>query len=202
VIRTTAFNDVINEYMESDGDPPITVTQVQGESLEDVTLTAIMDAFPARPELNAIYIDNCMYEGSGMAMKNLGRYYPVGHPEHIVWIGQDDTPAALAALRENTIDAVAVNSPWAIGDACGKAVLNYVVLGKPLPGEATPYGKDLYFGMEEPLTPETVEISPYGGPCRWGDMFAKVADPAGWPILDLTEWGMPTPTYQELLEQQ
>lgn len=192
--RSRAFNDAVADH------PLITVAQqVAGEANEEIAMNAIMDAFPAHPELNAIYSNGLMVDGTREALVSLGLYHEVGEPEHIVWVAQDEMPSACASLRSGHMDACVVGDCWAHGDIPPKIVMTYVCLGQSVP-------KEVLVPLEW-ITPETVGISmyePYGGgerPLRWGEMIDFEPDITKWPVLDSDPYGIHVPTYQELLEQ-
>jgi simple sugar transport system substrate-binding protein len=173
------------------------VTVVDGpdaKAQDDLAMNAIMDAFPAHPELNAIWLGGGMFDGTIQALQALGRYYPRGNPDHVMWVGCDDYPAAVETLREGYLDAIGQNSPWAMGDISAKAMLTIVCLGQSLP--------DLLSLPMTAVTPENVDESPYGAECRWGDMLMREPDLTKWPILNLEEFGIMTPSYEQLLEQR
>jgi len=182
VDRSNAFNEAVKD------NPLITVTQGPPcEALDDLAMNAIMDAFPAHPELNAICLEGGMYAGTKEALKALNRWYPVGNPDHVVWTGCDGFPVAVEASRDGYIDGIGLNSPWAVGDTAAKLVLNHVCLGESVP--------EKLWLPEEPVTPKNVGTSPYGGPMRWGFMLTEEPDLSKWPLLDMTKYGIETPTY-------
>jgi ribose transport system substrate-binding protein len=192
---TVVLDRVDGFLAQVEGHPLITTTLGPDTAhMDEPAMNAIVDTFPAHPELNAIYGTGAMFSGKKAALLELGRWHPVGHPDHVVVVGQDGDPTALELIRENFADGVASNSSWAIGDLVAKAVINYVIFGESVPR--------LIELPAHAITPENVDISPYGGPKRWGDMVLEEPDVMKWPsvILEMEEFGMPTPTYQEYRE--
>jgi ABC-type sugar transport system substrate-binding protein len=181
-LRKSSFEEAIA------GCPLITlmVSTATTES-EDKVMNAILDAFPTHPELNALHTSGSNI-GAIQALKTLGRWVEIGQPNHVVWVGLDDQPPACEAIRENKLDGCTSNSAWASGDLDAKALLTYVCLGQSVP-------KEILIPVT-PVTLENIDISPYGGPCRWGEMNLIEEDPRLWPILGVEFLGMPTPTYQ------
>lgn len=183
VNRTEGFHSIVDES------PLITVLVGPAcEGQDELAMNAITDAFPAHPELNAIYLNGGTFYGTKEALETLGRYHPIGNPEHIVWVGSDGYPDTLEAIRSRYMDGCGLTSPWASSDLASKALLTYVCLGKPVPRK-----------IDVPnfaITPENVDTSPFGVPMRWGDMIVVEPDPENWPILDMEKYGMPTPTYE------
>jgi len=181
-IRHNDFRAVVDVH------PMITMMTGPECFMDEDTMAAVVDAFPAHPELNTLYVAGGMTTGAVEGLKAIDRYYPTDHPDHLVFVVLDDIPAAVDAIRGNFMDGCAVNSAWAMGDLCAKAVLNHVCLGEQVLETITP--------PTVAVTPDNVDISPYGGPMRWGDMIKTESDPTKWPILDMAFLGMPTPAYQ------
>jgi len=182
VLRADGFNDAVE-------DSPLVSQPITsaGEALDELAMNAILDTFPSHPEINAVYIEGAMYDGTKMALKELGRWYPIGNPEHVVWVAQDETPTACESLRTSYLDGCGINSCWALGDLTAKGVLWNVCLGQSIPKEIL-----LPAAM---VTPENLDISPYGEPMRWGDMLMDVPDISTWPILDMEKYGMSVPYF-------
>ena len=106
----------------------------------------------------------------------------------MVYCGQDAFPTAIDDMRDGYMDGLGLNSPWALGDLTAKACLTHVCLSKPVP--------ELLEPPMVAITPDTVNISPYGASMRWGDMLTQNPDPSTWQILDMEQYGMPTPSYK------
>jgi ABC-type sugar transport system substrate-binding protein len=181
--RSNGFNDVVGPH------PLVTVVQsVPTKAQDELAMNTITEVLPANPEINAIYLNGGMYDGTISALKELDRYYPIGNPEHVVWVAQDTHPSAAEALRDSYLDGVGINDPWALADASGKACLTYVCLQESIPNE-------IILPMER-VTPENLDISPYGGEMRWGPMLVANPDVETWPLLDMAQYGMPTPSFE------
>jgi ribose transport system substrate-binding protein len=98
-LRSKGFNDVVDQTSLV-----TTVVQSATEGVDEKAYAAITDAFLARPELNAVYNNGGHFDGIRGALSDLDIYYPVGDPNHIVWIAQDDFPIALTEIRAGYLD--------------------------------------------------------------------------------------------------
>jgi len=187
-LGSQGFNDIVAES------PLVTVVQQAAcEAVDEQAMNTIMDAFPAKPDLNAIYTVGGMNYGTIQALKAIDRYVPIGDPKHIVWCGECGLPSGLEAVRDKIMDGGFAYDWWAAGDAAPKALMTLVCLGESVP-------EFINVGSEE-LTLENIDEAPYGEPMRGGDMVFYEEDRTLWPILDLSEIGLPTPTYAMLLEK-
>ena len=146
----------------------------------------ILDAFTTHPNLNAI-MSQGDYEPSVIAaLDTLGRLYPKGHPEHVVVAVADAHVTGREPIREGYIDGAATHSSWELCDAAVKAALLYVCLGEPIPDEVTL--PTVWY------TWETYDVNPFGMPKAWQNMWLEEPFVDKWPLLDLEQWGIPTPT--------
>jgi len=68
---------------------------------------AVLDAFQAHPDINAIFsASGCaMLAGIESAMQSLKVWNPVGDPKHIILVDVDGCPISLAAIRDGYLDA-------------------------------------------------------------------------------------------------
>jgi len=158
------------------------------EAMDEPAMIAVMDALPTHPEINAVFSGGGMYDGIIQALQNLGRYYPIGDPNHVVFVGNEEFPSVCKALREGYMDGLATNSCYAVADGGVKQMLWTVCLGQTVP-------KTVLLPMLE-VNQDNVSISPFGAPGRWGDMLGIEPNPQLWPILDMTDYGIMTPTYR------
>jgi len=182
VMRSEGFNDAVK-------DSPLVSVEIQSpsEANDELQMNAILDALPAHPDINAIYQDGGGPDGTIRALKQLGRWYPIGNPKHVVLNIGDATALTSDAIRTTYCDGSGLNSPWAMADITAKGVLWNICLGQSVP-------KEIVLPADM-VTPENVDISPYGGPMRYGDMLEAVPDITTWPILDMEKYGMPTPHF-------
>jgi ABC-type sugar transport system substrate-binding protein len=151
-------------------------------------MNAIMDAFTADPTLNAIYLNGGMFDGTVQALKNIDKWAPIGEPDHVYWFAQDLFPAAAESIRSGHLHGVGMNDPWAHGDAGAKAALLITSLGKTPP---TPIITPVEF-----IDLSNIDTPPWGQPKRWGEYWLEEPNIDNWPILDRSDVGLETPTYQ------
>ncbi|MBA7680100.1 hypothetical protein ES703_88408 [subsurface metagenome] len=187
VQHTENFNATVANHPLIASVTPVDISANYGN---EAAMNAVMDTFPAHPELNAIWCNGGgIFSGIIEALQALDRYYPAGHPEHVVWGVGTENPEACQETRGGYIDGIASASIWAASDITAKAILTYVCLGQPIP-----MGNQ-YVQPSDLITPETIgDPSPYGEPMRWGDMLQNEPDITKWPVLDMEPFGMPTPT--------
>jgi len=184
--RYVGWTNVIPEGVENEWISVILAPDC--EAMDEPAMIALMDAMPAHPEINAVFSGGGMYDGIIQGLKNLGRYYPIGDPNHVVYVGNEEFPSVCEALRGGYMDGLATNSCYAVADGGVKQMLWTVCLGQTVP-------KTVLLPMLE-VNQDNVDISPFGAPGRWGDMLGIEPNPQIWPVLDMTDYGIMTPTYQ------
>jgi len=183
VDRAKGFSDSVeaSPHMEI-------VATVDTYGMPEVLLDFLMDTLPAHPEINAVHQSGGTDAGYVEAMKALGRYYPAGHPDHVICVSQDAAPQVYEPLSDGYYDFVIEGSPWVEADGAAKAALLYVCQGKVVPSRV--------YSIVETLTAETIKKDLYWDGPRWGEMLMKELNFDLWPILDLTAIGLPTPTLE------
>jgi ABC-type sugar transport system substrate-binding protein len=161
------------------------VESVDTFSMDEPTNTAILDAFTAYPDLNAIYIQAAGINGCIEALRTIGRLYPVGDPEHIVIAVNDTETGSVRAMRDGYLDAFGTHTCRTLGDVTVKLMLNHTLLGESIPKEAP-------VPMKLVTTDNLDTIEVLRGTPIWPDL--PPGDWAKWPVLDSSELGVPTPT--------
>jgi ABC-type sugar transport system substrate-binding protein len=88
------------------------VAQLPTDFKADIAYNAVLDAFQANSNINAIYVpsDNALYQGVEAALKQLGKLIPSGEPGHIIITTVDGGPLGLKGIRNGYIDAIAAQS--------------------------------------------------------------------------------------------
>lgn len=88
------------------------VASLPTEFKNDNAFNAVLDAFQANPNINAIFVpsDNACYSGVESALQQLGKLVPSGEPGHILITTVDGGPQGLAGIRNKYIDATAAQS--------------------------------------------------------------------------------------------
>lgn len=94
----------------------------------EIANAAILDAFQAHPEINAIYIASgcAMFSGVDPAMESLGKWVPTGEEGHIIFISTDGCPAPLQAMREGKVDADSAQQLITMGQTAIEVAYNAI----------------------------------------------------------------------------
>jgi len=117
----------------------------------EATMTAVLDAFSADPELNALWAMGSTIEGYGQGLLFADRYYVRGDPRHVVTVHNIEDTGGLQGLRLNMIDVVITMSSWVESDLALKALITHVVLGEPVPEEQMVHPR--YIGPDDTWGP-------------------------------------------------
>ena len=160
-------------------------------STDAATYDAVMDAFTAHPELDAIFIHGAGINGAVEALRTIGRLYPVDHPDHVVLAINDSETGSEVNMRDGYLDAFGTHGCRDLADEVVKLALLHLVLGQPVP-------KLTDVPMKVVTTDNIDTIKVLGGTPVWS-MLPK-ADWARWPVLDSTELGILTPTVNMRME--
>ena len=128
--RNQAFHEVVDEC------PLITVMESpDSQWSNEITADLVLAAFPAHPELNAIYHHGGGEDGAISALKTLGLLKPIDDPDHIILASGNCGTEIVEAIKRGEADAFTTHEPWDLADIIVKAMLTNVVLGQPVPHE-------------------------------------------------------------------
>ena len=99
--RTKGFNEVINQY------PGIDLIAQQAFNFSpDLAITVFTNILQSNPKIDAVYAHTDEgIQGVIQASKSMGRFYPIGHPEHIITVGSDAPYVGLEQIRKKEQDA-------------------------------------------------------------------------------------------------
>lgn len=88
------------------------VASLPTEFKNDNAYNAVLDAFQANSQINAIFVasDNALYSGVESALLQLGKLVPFGEEGHIIITTVDGGPQGLEGVRSGYIDAIAAQS--------------------------------------------------------------------------------------------
>ena len=88
------------------------VASLPTEFKNDNAYNAVLDAFQAHPDINAIFVpsDNACYSGTESALSQLGKLFKVGEEGHILITSVDGGPTGLQGVRDGYVDAIAAQS--------------------------------------------------------------------------------------------
>ena len=101
------------------------VASLPTEFKNDNAYNAVLDAFQAHPDINAIFVpsDNACYSGVEAALTQLGKLKPVGDEGHILITSVDGGPQGLGGVRNQYIDAIAAQSKLVMSEEAMKLAL-------------------------------------------------------------------------------
>jgi inositol transport system substrate-binding protein len=133
VYRRDGFNAAIAEYP----DLIDLVAEVPTEWNQEKALAGVTNALQAHPDIDFIFTSSdFLFPSIVSALKNAGKYHPIGHEEHVLFGGFDGDATAYRMLRDGFLDADGVQDVYyeceqavqAILDRlAGKAVANTLI---------------------------------------------------------------------------
>lgn len=122
---------------------------------------AILDAFQAHPDINAIYMASgcAYYPGVASALTSLNKLYKIGEPQHVIVIASDGCPADVQAVRDGYVDGDAAHRILEMGQKAAEyavAAINHQAIAEPKLQLAP-----------DPITPANVD-----DPTHWANVVA------------------------------
>lgn len=109
VNRRKGFNDAIAEYPELIE----LVAEVPTEWNQEKALAGVTNALQANPDINFIFSSSdFLFPSLISALKNTGKYHPVGHQQHVILGGFDGDQLAYQMLTEGYLDADGVQDVY------------------------------------------------------------------------------------------
>jgi len=152
--RSAGFEDEVAKYENIE-----IVARSAANWLADDGNAAILDSFQAHPEINGIYFATDGYTEAGIAaLKQLGRLYEVGDPNHVIICSNDGFPIGLEAIRNGYVDANS-SQPLFNGGSRGAEVLLDMINDPEMPV------------IVEKLPPIVITIDNVDDPNLWGNQF-------------------------------
>lgn len=120
---------------------------------------AVLDAFQAQPDINAIYMASgcAYYSGVESALKSLNKLEKIGSSKHIIWISTDGCPPAVDAIRQGYVDADSAQRLVEMGEKAADAAI--AVLNKQ------PIAQQHQLLPADPITPSNVN-----DPAHWANV--------------------------------
>lgn len=132
--RSKGFRSVLDKYPQ--------IKYISKPTFWNITKTSTIahDVAASMSNLDGIFLpSDSVGVGVPAVLKSIGRLYPVGDPKHVILVGVDGTPAALANIRKGYLDATASQPLLDFGLAADYAKL--VLGGKTLsPGSVVKAG--------------------------------------------------------------
>lgn len=133
------------------------VAEISGDWQSDKGNAAVLDAFQAHPEINAIYLPSDAYtQGVVAALEQLGKLFPSGDDKHILIISVDGQPIGVENVAQKYVSADVGQALFNVGDTS----VNYII--------------DIIDGqtLKEPFVlvpPEVIDGSNYDSPDFWAN---------------------------------
>lgn len=148
---------------------------------DDLCGAAVEAAFPAHPELNAIFTHGGMAKGAVQGLRTIGRLYPQGEPGHVFIAAGDENERHLELLRDGWADCAGGHSPWINVDIATKAMFTHVILGQPVPYKYLLLKEPIFF-QEDAIADWEREL-----PLLWGTIMSKGIPYSLVPVLDVSD---------------
>ena len=158
-----------------DQSPLITVIESADSNYATETVQdLVMDAFTLHPEYDGIFIQDGGCAGAVEALRVLNRLLPKDDPDHVIIAVNDMESPIVYGIEDGTVDACGTHSPWDLTDVTFKLMLNYSVLGLPMPAFTN-------VPMELLTAENLYDLRLLGGPAAYPFM---PEDFDLWPVLD------------------
>jgi len=120
VNRRRGFNDAVGEYT----DVIEVVAEVPTEWNQEKALAGVTNALQAHPGISFVFSSSdFLFPSVVSALRNAGKYHPIGHAEHVILGGFDGDAMAYRMLREGYLDADGVQDVFFECRASVQAVL-------------------------------------------------------------------------------
>jgi ABC-type sugar transport system substrate-binding protein len=121
VNRRRGFNDAIAEYPELIE----LVAEVPTEWNQEKALAGVTNALQAHPDINFIFSSSdFLFPSLISALKNVNKYHPIGHEDHVILGGFDGDATAYRMLKDGYLDADGVQDVYFECEQAVQAVLN------------------------------------------------------------------------------
>lgn len=150
--RNRGFSEVMAKA------PSFEVISKAAEWVADNAQAITADVLTAHPKVNAIFSHNDeMIRGIVAGLKQINRFKKVGEPEHIMIVGIDGTPLALARIRNGEQDGTVQQDPFEMGALAVQAISD-AIQGKEIP-------------PQQLLPPKLITKENVNDPNLWGNKF-------------------------------
>jgi len=121
VKRRKGFDDAIARYPETID----LVAEVPTEWNQEKALAGVTNALQAHPDINFIFTSSDFLLPSLVsALKNAGKYHPIGHEDHVLLAGFDGDATAYKMLVNDYLDADGVQDVYFECEASVQAILD------------------------------------------------------------------------------
>lgn len=121
VYRKDGFEAAIQDYQ----DVVEVVSAIPTEWNQEKALAGVTNALQANPDISFIFTSSdFLFPSIISALKNAGKYHPIGHPEHVILGGFDGDAMAYQLLEDGYLDADGVQDVFFECSAAVRAVLS------------------------------------------------------------------------------
>lgn len=151
-MATSAAVERHEGFSEAAGEYGITIVQEGATNWDPAQANAaVLDAFQANPDINAIYMASgcAMYTGVRSALETIGRLHTRNEEGHVILISSDGCPAPMDGIREGYVDGDSAHQMLRIGRTAVDVAID-AAQGNPPSQEVFRMDPDL-------ITPENVE---------------------------------------------
>ncbi len=119
VNRRQGFNEAVKQY----SDAVEVVAEVPSEWNQEKALAGVTNALQANPDISFIFTSSdFLFPAIISALKTADKYYPIGHPKHVIMGGFDGDAMAYKLLQEKFLDADGVQDVYYECQAAVQAV--------------------------------------------------------------------------------
>ena len=186
--RHEGFHSVVDNY-------PDLVTVIESADSQyshEIGANLVADAFQTNPDLNAVFVHGAASAGVPQGLEAAGKWYPVGHPDHVICGHTDYDVVLMDWFKDGYVDFLGAHGPWDLVDAGVKLGFQNIVLGQSVP-------RIVDLPMDAFTLEELYTTKMFGAVRAWTEM---PADCDLWPVLDTTEVGIETPTKEMRMQLQ
>jgi len=121
ISRRDGFTDAIKAY----GDAVEVVARIPTEWNQEKALSGVTNALQANPDISFIFTSSdFLFPSIISALKNVGKYHPIGHEEHVILGGFDGDAMAYRLLTEQYLDADGVQDVFYECEAAVQAIMD------------------------------------------------------------------------------
>jgi len=142
-LNVIPFVERLNGFLSSfAGDQNFHLVGTPNAEVDPAKALAITKAYmQSHPEINVIFsVTDIMDAGAVAALKEMGKSYPIGDPNHIMIVSVDGNGETLNQVRQGTVDACFSQYPYLIGVWTARVMNDYVH------GRGATIPRQLYFG--------------------------------------------------------
>lgn len=123
IYRRDGFNDAIKEYE----DVVEVVARIPTEWNQEIALAGVTNALQANPDISFIFTSSdFLFPSIISALKNVDKYHPIGHEQHVIFGGFDGDAMAYSLLKEKYLDADGVQDVFYECSASVQAIIDKI----------------------------------------------------------------------------